>query len=238
LLEVRKLVKCYENKDVPAVNDISFKVNKNGIIGLIGENGAGKTTFFRLVSGLLEPDSGEVLINNVVVCKYNNPCHMLVSLVFCNEHNLYNKLTAYENIKLFGDLHNIPVKIMKDTIYYFSKILDMEGFLNKKAGTFSTGMKQKTAIVRGLISNPDIILLDEPTAGLDPIAAESIKQFLRTLQEDKIVIFSSHNLADVVEISNRLIVIHKGFLHYDNDITADTMNIDNIKNIYHRIAAS
>jgi len=207
ILEINHLSKKY--KDINAVDDLSFSVNSGDVYGFLGQNGAGKSTTIRMMLTLIEPTSGEI---NIFGKSLNKNRHEILSKIgaVIERPDLYKYLTAYENLKLFAKMSNINVthKLLMDQ-------LDMVGLADRsesKVKTYSQGMKQRLGIGIALVHNPDLIVLDEPTNGLDPQGIADIRHLILKLSTEmgKTVVVSSHLLSEIELIANRMIVIHKG----------------------------
>ena len=211
MIEADRLSKSFKKSRIKALSNISFTVKKGEAAALLGENGAGKTTLIRIISTILRPDSGTCRINNF--CSVNNPEQVRknIGLLQGGEAGLYDRLTAYENIEYFGLLHKIKKETIKKRISMFSDILEMEDFLHRKSGTFSKGMKQKTALARALIHDPEVIILDEPTSGLDLGASKKVQDFILFMKKNgKSILFSSHSMQEILKTADKLIIMHKG----------------------------
>lgn len=209
MIEVNKLSK--EFKNIKAVKEISFSVNKGEIVGLLGENGAGKTTTLRMLATMLEPTTGTAFINGLDVVKDGQKVRESIGILFGGEVGLYDRLTALENIKYFAELNGMNKEQIQNRIIELSDLLDMKEYINKRVGKFSRGMKQKVAIARAIVHDPSIMLLDEPTAGLDVTASRIVQKFIKKCKEDnKAIIFSSHSMNEVEKLCDRIVIIHKG----------------------------
>ncbi|MDC0603033.1 ATP-binding cassette domain-containing protein [Aliiglaciecola sp.] len=201
-----------------SVMDVSFSVDNGQVLGLLGPNGAGKTTTLRVLSTALQADSGEVNINGIDVLK--NPLEARKKIGFLSgSTGLYGRLTGRENIAYFGQLHGMSKSQIEDRIQVLSQMLEMESFLDRRCENFSTGMKQKTAIARAVVHEPEVVILDEPTTGLDIMATQTVLDFIRDLKAKGVpVIFSTHHLDEVSELCDRVAVIDKGLSKFDDTI--------------------
>ncbi len=207
ILEINHLSKKY--KDITAVDDLSFSVNSGDVYGFLGQNGAGKSTTIRMMLTLIEPTSGEIKIFGKLLHENRHEILSKIGAVI-ERPDLYKYLTAYENLKLFAKMSNVHVthKLLMDQ-------LDMVGLADRsesKVKTYSQGMKQRLGIGIALVHNPDLIILDEPTNGLDPLGIADIRNLILKLSTEmgKTVVVSSHLLSEIELIANRMIVIHKG----------------------------
>lgn len=206
MLEVQNLRKTF-GKNV-AVNDISFKVEKGSILGIIGQNGSGKTTLFRLILDFLTPEgNGQVLWNNQEIGRnLENSIGYLPE-----ERGLYEDMTVENQILLFSELRGLDPKVTLDKIDEWMKRFNVKGSRKDKVNTLSKGNQQKVQVISTLIHEPQLIILDEPFSGLDPVNADLLKQGILHLKENgSCIIFSSHNMANVEEICDTMLMIHNG----------------------------
>ena len=209
MIKVEDMSKSF--KDVKAVKDISFNVTKGEVIGLLGENGAGKTTTLRMLATMLKPTSGTAYVNGYNIVENAQDVRREIGILFGGESGLYDRLTGRENIEYFARLNGMDSASMDKSIDNLVEQFKMGEYIDKRAGKFSTGMKQRVAIARSIVHEPSVMLFDEPTAGLDVSAAKIIHNFILQCREDgKAIIFSSHSMQEVERISDRIIIIHKG----------------------------
>ncbi len=237
MIRIENLNKSFKKSNINALKNISFNVERGESVALLGENGAGKTTLIRIISTILRPDSGTCLINDF--CSVSEPLKVRrnIGILQGGETGLYDRLTAYENIEYFGQLHGIGRETIRKRIKQFAEILEMDDFLNRRCGTFSKGMKQKTAIARSLIHNPEIIILDEPTSGLDISASKKVQDFIHFIKgKGKSILFSSHDIQEIIKISDRIIIMHKGTI-IDSGKRKDLENrySKDIESIFHSL---
>jgi sodium transport system ATP-binding protein len=198
---------------ITAVEGISFAIRRGEVLGLIGENGAGKTTTMRMMATILQPTEGDIRINGYSVRQDAMAVRRQIGILFGGDVGLYERLTARENIAYFGRLYGLEPKRLTERIAFLAELLGMEAFLDRRVGPFSRGMQQKVAIARTLVHDPDVILLDEPTTGLDVSAAAVFRQLITTLrQAGKTILFSSHNMGEIEKLCDRLAIMHKGRL--------------------------
>ncbi len=203
-----------------SVKDVSFSCQQGEVLGLLGPNGAGKTTTLRMLSTALKPDSGDILLGGVNVV--SDPLLARKKIGFLSgATGLYAKLTGRENITYFGQLHGMSLDRIKQKIEELGDTLDLHSFLDRRCGNYSTGMKQRIAIARTVVHEPDVVILDEPTTGLDIMATQTVLNFIRGLKNQGVpVIFSTHHLAEVDELCDRVSVINHGLTEFDDTITA------------------
>ena len=204
---VENLSKNYsENK---AVNNISFKIDENEIVGLLGPNGCGKTTTIAMILGLLKPSKGEILIDGVNIEK--NRIKLLHKMNFISPYiELPKKLTVKENLIVYARLYS--VKNINERISYLSETLRLNDFLNKKTGELSSGQKNRVSLAKALINNPSILLLDEPTASLDPETGDFVRTFLENYKKEKkiSILLASHNMSEVERLCASVLMMKEG----------------------------
>ena len=206
-LEVIGLSKIYNNKD--AVKDISFKVNKNEIIGILGPNGCGKTTTIGMILGLLKPSNGKVLINGIEIEKKR--VDLLNQLNFISPYiELPKKLTVKQNLEVYGRLYD--VKNLKKKIEMLSEKLRLSEIINKLTGELSSGQKNRVSLAKSIINDPAVLLLDEPTASLDPETGDFVRSFLESYQKENkaSILLASHNMSEVERLCSSVLMMNKG----------------------------
>ncbi len=204
----------YTGDTIDAVSNVSFACEPGRIFCLLGPNGAGKTTTLRIIATMLQPTAGTVQVNgHDVQTDARAVCQDLGFLT--GSTGLYDRLTAREMVKYHADLHRVPADAFEQRRDALFDLLDMHDFADRRIGTFSTGMRQKVSIARTMIHDPDVVVLDEATAGLDVIAARSIIRLVRQCKADgKTVIFSTHRMDEVNLLADDLGILHKGRLLY------------------------
>jgi len=205
---------------ITALDDVSFTLNDGEITGLLGLNGAGKSTLMRLIYGLLQPNAGEVWINEYQVSKNPNAARQQLG-VLPDDTGLYKRLTARENIRYFGELQGMSGAELEQSISQLINWLGMEAIAERRAEGFSLGERMKTALARSIVHQPQHILLDEPTNGLDVITTRAVRRLLHELkQQGRCVIFSSHLMHEVSGLCDRIIVIAQGKIVADGNLEA------------------
>ncbi|MBU0976317.1 MAG: ATP-binding cassette domain-containing protein [Patescibacteria group bacterium] len=210
LIQVNNLSKKFNG--FVAVDSISFETKAGEIFGLLGPNGAGKTTTLRITSSILQPTSGSVEVCGCDVVKDSQKVRENIGIL-TTEIGVYDRFTGRENLAYFGELYGLGREQLDDRIEVLSKLLDMQEFLDRKAGTYSTGMKQKLAIARSIIHDPQVVILDEPTTGLDVLASLTVVDFMRMEKKaGKSVILSTHRMSDAEKLCDRVAIMHKGKL--------------------------
>ena len=204
---VENLSKNYsENK---AVENISFKIAENEIVGLLGPNGCGKTTTMAMILGLLKPSNGKIIIDGINIEK--NRIKLLHKMNFISPYiELPKKLTVKENFIVYARLYS--VKNINERISYLSETLRLNDFLNKKTGELSSGQKNRVSLAKALINNPSILLLDEPTASLDPETGDFVRTFLENYKKEKkiSILLASHNMSEVERLCASVLMMKEG----------------------------
>ena len=207
MIKARNLTKNFDG--FMALDGVSFEFEDGEIFGIIGHNGAGKTTLLKIISGLIAPTSGELFINDIDVVK--NPVALKENLGYLPEESrLYETMTAENYLAFFGEIYGLsPAEIRIRSNQLFAALsLEPDG---KKLGEFSKGMKRKTAIARSLIHEPNFLVYDEATSGLDPMSSRFIADYLRTLKkEGKTIVLSAHNLYQVEAICDKVMILKRG----------------------------
>ena len=198
--------------DVVALTSINLDIHEGEIVGLVGSNGAGKTTLLRLLSGVYRPTTGEVVLSNG---ESVDRAREQLGVVPENT-GLYARLTAWENIRYHARMHGVDDQVAWLRTSYFANHLGMTEALGRHTKGFSRGMRQKTALLRALVHAPNVLLLDEPTAGLDVTSARTVRELVRQLgEEGGTVIYSTHQLAEAQRVCNRIVIIHNGEVRAD-----------------------
>ncbi len=213
MIEATALAKVFRDRkrgEVRAVDGVSFRVEPGRIYGLLGANGAGKTTTLRLLATLLQPTSGTASVAGCDILAHPAEVRRRVGFL-ATSTALYGRLTAREMIAYFGRLHGLTPAVIRERTGRLADELDMHEFLDRRCDSFSTGMKQKTSIARTLIHDPAVMIFDEPTLGLDVMAARSIVRFVRDCRDrGKTVIYSTHVMSEVEKLCDQVGIIHDG----------------------------
>ena len=206
-LEVINLSKSYNAKE--AVKDISFRINRNEIIGILGPNGCGKTTTIGMILGLLKPSQGKVLIDGIEI--ENNRVDLLNKLNFISPYiELPKKLTVRQNLEVYGRLYDI--KNLKRKIDYLCEKLRLNELINKITGELSSGQKNRVSLAKSIINDPTVLLLDEPTASLDPETGDFVRNFLEEYQKENrtSILLASHNMIEVERLCSSVLMMNNG----------------------------
>jgi len=216
LLEVKNLSKKFNG--LTAVDDVSFSAYEGEIFGLLGPNGAGKTTTIRTIATILESTSGTAIVNGHDIKKEPQKVQHDLGML-TTEIGVYDRFSGRENLEYFGNLYGLSKEQINKRIQELIDLLDMKEFIDKKAGKYSTGMKQKLAIARAVIHDPEVLILDEPTAGLDVLASQTVLNFMKKSRElGKCVVLSTHVMNDAARLCDRVAIMHRGKV-----VTIDTV---------------
>jgi len=226
-IEIKNLVKKYNN--TIAVNNVSFTIDDNEVIGLLGPNGCGKTTTIGMILGLLKPSSGKVIINDKDIEK--NRINLLSKMNFISPYiELPKKLTVQQNLLVYGKLYNMTD--IKERIEYLAKKLRLENLLKKITGELSSGQKNRVSLAKALINDPSFLLLDEPTASLDPETGDFVRTFLENYKKEKnlSILLASHNMNEVERLCTSVLMMKDGII-IDKGKPKDLINKYGRKNL-------
>jgi ABC-2 type transport system ATP-binding protein len=206
---VENLVKRF--KDVVAVNGVSFKIVKGEIFSLLGPNGAVKTTTIHIIATILKPTSGRVLVFGHDIVREADAVRKKIGVVF-QESSLDNQLTAYDNLYVHGRLYGLKGEELKERIYELLEFVDLRDYANKQVRYFSGGMKRRLELARGLMSNPEMLILDEPTIGLDPQSRAKIWDYIRELRRkyNVAILMTTHYMDEAEELADRIAIMDHG----------------------------
>ncbi len=208
MIEATNLHKTFDK--VVAVDDVSFSAPDGSVTGLLGPNGAGKTTTLRILYALLRPDRGTALVDGHNTLSERGEVLKRIGVLSDNK-GLYPRLSARENIRYFGQLHQIEKSELEQRIDRLIQLLDMQEIADRRSEGFSQGQRTKVAIARALIHNPQNVLLDEPTNGLDVMSTRAMRTFIHRLRDEgKCVLFSSHIMQEVSALCDKIVVIAQG----------------------------
>jgi len=237
-IKIQNLTKRFNNH--LAVNNISFTLEENKTLGLLGSNGCGKTTSIGMMLGLITPTSGEVLIDNKNVNKTNRS-DLLSKMNFASPYiELPKKLTVKQNLEVYGRLYG--VKDLKNRISEISEDLNLNNFLNKKTGELSSGQKNRVSLAKSLINKPDVLFLDEPTASLDPDIGDFVREYIEIYKSKNqiTILLASHNMKEVERLCDTVIMMKEGQI-VDRGTCKDLINKhgrDNLEDTFLKIARS
>ncbi len=208
-------------KTINAVNNINFTVEKGEILAFIGPNGAGKSTTIKMLTGILYPTSGQIEVNGIDPSKERKKLSYKIGTVFGQKEQLWMHLTPYDNFKFFGAIYDIPNKEIETRIEELKNTFELKEFINTPVRNLSLGQRIRCEIVASLIHKPEILFLDEPTIGLDPVVKENIRKLIKKMNKElgTTIFLTSHDIGDIEKLCKRVIIVNKGKIIMD-----DTMN--------------
>ncbi|MBQ3145837.1 MAG: ATP-binding cassette domain-containing protein [Clostridia bacterium] len=204
-------------KEFDAVKGINFSIEEGELVGYIGENGAGKSTTIKMLTGLLTPTSGEVIVNNLKPYKSRIENNKNIGAVFGQKTQLWWDLPVIESFRLIKKMYKIPEGEYRKNLKKFTEILELDELLEKQVKNLSLGQKMRCEIAAAFLHNPKIVYLDEPTIGLDVFVKENIRKFIKEINKEKnvTVILTTHDLKDIEDVCDRIILLDKGQIIYD-----------------------
>ncbi|NLM20836.1 MAG: ATP-binding cassette domain-containing protein [Peptococcaceae bacterium] len=204
----------------PAVNDISFSIDCGEIVGYIGPNGAGKSTTIKMLTGILVPSSGYIRVNGLIPYKERQRNARQIGVVFGQRSQLWWDLPTIESFELLKQVFQIPAERYRQNMARFRKILELDEFLHTPVRQLSLGQRMRADIAAALLHDPKIIFLDEPTIGLDVVAKERMRSFIREINRERgvTVILTTHDMSDIEKLCQRMILIDKGQVMYDGEL--------------------
>lgn len=238
IIEVNNLVKTYKiiekedgllgyfknlikpkYKELTAVNKINFSIEEGELVGYIGENGAGKSTTIKMLTGLLTPTSGNVLVNGIVPNEKRIENNKNIGAIFGQKTQLWWDLPVIESFRLIKQMYKIPDGEYRKNLKKFTEILELNELLEKQVKNLSLGQKMRCEIAATFLHNPKIVYLDEPTIGLDVLVKENIRKFIKDINREKntTVILTTHDLKDIEDVCDRIILLDKGQIIYDGE---------------------
>lgn len=220
MLIVHELTKIFrlDHGTVRAVDGLSFQVSPGEVYGLMGPNGAGKTTTLRMILGLLRPDSGYAEVDSVRTC--DDPIAVKAKLGFVSANDgVYSWLTVREMLMFFADLYGTDPEIAAARLDQLADLLDIRKLLDRRAGALSTGQRQRVTLLRGLIHDPPVMLLDEPTRGLDVVGSQTVFEYIAHLRSlGKAVLVCTHGLDEAERVCDRFGLLHQGALRHEGTL--------------------
>lgn len=205
-------------KIINAVDNISFSVEKGEVLAFIGPNGAGKSTTIKMLTGILYPSSGDILVNNINPSKDRKKLAYKIGTVFGQKEQLWMHLTPYDNFKFFGAIYDLPNDEVEIRIEELKNTFDLHDFINTPVRNLSLGQRIRCEIVAALIHKPDILFLDEPTIGLDPVVKENIRKLIKKMNKElgTTIFLTSHDIGDIEKLCKRVIIVNKGKIIMDS----------------------
>ncbi len=224
MIEVEHAVKSYG--PVKALNDVSFKIADGEIVGLLGPNGAGKTTIIKILTGYLQPDSGSISVAGLDVLNQTKAAQEHIGYL-PETAPLYPELSVQQYLKMIAELRQIPEELQLERISEAVYAVDIEKYLTRPIAHLSKGYRQRVGIAQAMLNRPDLLILDEPTIGLDPTQIVEIRKLIKRLSKHSTVLFSTHILPEVEQLCDRVIILMNGQVKADSRL-ADLASTSNI----------
>lgn len=220
-IEIINVSKCFLASR-PVLSHLSLEVKAGECFAVLGPNGAGKTTLLRILASLILPDEGQINIAGYDLKSQEQLVKSKIGLVTGEERSFYWRLTGRQNLEFFAAFYNLPPSLAKKRIVQLAERLGIAAFLNQRIKEYSTGIKQKAAIIRSLLSDPPILLIDEPTKSLDPMATQDLREFLKALsvKQGKTIFFSTHQISEAEFLADRLAILDKGCIKACGTVSA------------------
>lgn len=235
IIQINQLSKKYKDAETYSLNDFSLAVTEGQIFGLLGPNGAGKTTLISMLCGLIKPTSGSFSINNLTYAKNSNEIKKIIGVV-PQEYALYPTLTARENLMYFGSMYGLKGDDLKEKVIESLDFLGLLKFADKRIETFSGGMKRRVNLIAGILHNPKILFLDEPTVGVDVQSKNAIIDYLKELnKKGTTIIYTSHHLSEAEDFCTDIAIIDRGQLYAQGtpeNLIAATPNANNLEDVF------
>lgn len=235
IIHIQQLYKRYKDTDDFSVNDLSLVVEEKEIFGLLGPNGAGKTTLLSMLCGLIKPTSGSFSIADFTYDKNATTIKKIIGVV-PQEYALYPTLTAKENLMYFGSMYGLKGKDLSQKVDEALEHLGLAKFAHKRIDTFSGGMKRRVNLIAGILHNPKVLFLDEPTVGVDVQSKNVIIDYLKALnQKGTTIIYTSHHLSEAQDFCTKIAIIDRGKIYAEGtpkDLIASTPNAHNLEDVF------
>lgn len=209
-----------DKKIVTAVDDVSFTIERGEIVGYIGPNGAGKSTTVKMMSGILKPTDGEILVNGISPVKDRKAVVKHLGVVFGQRTQLYWDLRLGESFELLKRIYNVPDEVYNENMEMMDEILNLKSIIDTPVRQLSLGQRMKGDLAAAMLHSPDVLFLDEPTIGLDVDAKHAIRKFIKQINETRktTIILTTHDLGDIQELCSRIIIINKGVVIEDGSL--------------------
>jgi ABC-2 type transport system ATP-binding protein len=210
-----------EQDTIKAVDDISFQIKPGELVGYIGQNGAGKSTTIKMLTGILKPSKGQILINGLNPSEERSRNAFQIGVVFGQRSQLWMDLPVEESFDLLRSIYKIDQKVYNQKIEFFSDLLGIHEFMKQQARKLSLGQRMKADLAASLLHSPKVLFLDEPTIGLDLLVKEKVRSFIRSINEKEnvTIILTTHDIQDIEFLAGRIIIIDRGKIGYDGGIS-------------------
>jgi len=222
---------------ITAVSNVNLQIHKGEIFGILGPNGAGKTTLIKMLCSLIVPDKGEAAVNGYTL-RDENKLKASIGLILSNERSFYWRLTGRQNLEFFGTLYNMPARALKQKIDDILHLVGLDDAADVWFQNYSSGMRQRLAICRGLLHDPRVLFMDEPTKGLDPHFAGTLRAFIKaklSREQGKTIIIVTHQIQDALEICDKIAVMDKGEIRVCGNTDELVSHEGSLYNLYNKI---
>lgn len=235
IIQITQLSKKYKDAEMYSLNDFTLSIYEGQIFGLLGPNGAGKTTLISMLCGLVKPTSGLFSIDNLTYTKDANEIKKIIGVV-PQEYALYPTLTARENLMYFGSMYGLKGDDLKEKVIESLDFLGLLKFADKRIETFSGGMKRRINLIAGILHNPKVLFLDEPTVGVDVQSKNAIIIYLKKLNKNgTTIIYTSHHLSEAEDFCTDIAIVDRGKIYAQgtpNSLIASTANARNLEDVF------
>ena len=235
IIQIQSLSKKYKDADAFSLDNLTLDIYEGQIFGLLGPNGAGKTTLISLLCGLIKPTSGSFTINNLMYADNANTIKKIIGVV-PQEYALYPTLTAKENLLYFGSMYGLKGKVLHQKVSESLDFLGLLKFADKRVETFSGGMKRRVNLIAGILHNPKILFLDEPTVGVDVQSKNAIIDYLTQLNQlGTTIIYTSHHLSEAQNFCTDIAIIDNGKIYVQGtpkELILNTINAQNLEDVF------
>jgi len=235
MVDIQALTKRYKDRAKPAVDGLSLGIERGSIFGLLGPNGAGKTTLISMLCGLFPPDSGSIRINGLDLRTETPACKQLLGVV-PQEIALYSRLTAWENLNFLGHMYGLKGEALRESIRRNLAVMGLEANMHQKIESYSGGMKRRVNLIAGILHNPELLILDEPTVGVDIQSKQAIIDHLKQLNREQgmTILYTSHHLSEAEDFCTHIAIIDEGKLIVEGPTNAliEAHQSKNIEEVY------
>ncbi len=235
IIQITQLSKKYKDAEMYSLSDFTLSIHEGQIFGLLGPNGAGKTTLISMLCGLVKPTSGSFSIDDLTYAKNSSEIKKIIGVV-PQEYALYPTLTARENLLYFGSMYGLKGNDLKEKVIESLDFLGLLKFADKRIETFSGGMKRRINLIAGILHNPKVLFLDEPTVGVDVQSKNAIIDYLKKLNKNgTTIIYTSHHLSEAQDFCTDIAIIDRGKIYAQgtpNSLIASTANARNLEDVF------
>ena len=232
MIKVNNIFKSF--KEVDVLKNVTFNFEKGAIVGFLGPNGAGKSTLIKIMTGIMSPDKGTIYINNENIAENRNITKSNIGYI-PEVPNGFNNLTVKEFLFFCGELRSLKKDIIESELDLINRQFQIKDIFYKRMDSLSKGLRQRTWLIQALLHNPDLLFLDEPTDGLDPIQKSSMINFIKRIGINKTIIITSHTLEDLQILCNHVLIIKDGLLVFNDNLETVIKNYNDLNNAYMQI---